>query len=283
MKNKSLAILGLGSALLSSQVHAAKFEVEGDYLSSDVVDVIDITGLRIGGKFYFKPLKSGRGPLEEAAFLQKSSHLKAEYYSIDWDFPDGSPISQTQSTFTLGGAFIHNDWLVGGSYQTNSNEIDSPDPEDNDVTVDVLTITGGRYIDDNWLASFSLVHYDFESDTETGMALETKRFIPLNSGLAVSVSGKFSHVDEISAFSISGDLYINKQISVGLSIHENLINGTDGDTDEEITGASIRAQYFINDKASVKLSYTDNESFFDALTNFTFFEPTLTVSGKYRF
>lgn len=283
MKNNYLTIIGLGSLLISTQTVAYQAEVELDYLDSevDIVDIVDISGFRGAGTFYLQSIKSGNAPYAELAFTQRANYVELEYYTINWDAPG---LSQANKSFAVKGAYNLRDWFFSGLYKSLSTDSDAF--PDEDPSMNKLELTAGRYIAPDWLVSLSLVNWSFDDNDdgdETGFRLESKRFVRLPSGQSFSLAGKYFQIDELSEITLAGDFYLDKQLSIGASVFYLALDDEGIGDDETETGFSARAQYYFNDRFSAKLSYRDYFSLFSTLNEFSFFEPTWTISSSYRF
>lgn len=234
-------MLGTAIAVLASSVATAQdyqFEVGVGYVDGDNGG-LDYDGYGINARAHLDKVDTSKGPLNEAAFLDKSSFIDLTWATAEADFPGAESID----TIGLSGRFV-----------TEGNVIIEAAYVDIDGDETIMNIGAGTYLNDNMDVVFSYQTYD-ESDENSlnGRlhainALEGETSLAYDLGLTYILDDGF---DE-SAYGISAgaDYYLNKALSFGAGL--SLVKYDNGDT----SAFDVRANYFVTPVIGLGLSYT---------------------------
>jgi len=219
------------SALVTSLAVGAdeyQFDVSGsiDRTNSDYFS--DDTGVGIGIQFHFVPVDTSKGPLAEAAFINKSSNIYAVQYSHD--LPD--------SDFTLlgGEVYIPNTMFYLGmdyAYFPGTGGETAWGIKAGVTPIDGLLVTTSFYED-----------VDYEPN------LTAKYLLPLNNGNTLVLNGNFEQSDDFGDTVRAGlDYYFSRNTGLGFNI-------TDFDGNQE---NEIHITHFFTEDAYAGLSYADDD------------------------
>lgn len=236
---------GLTVSLLAASIANAsdyQFDVAGLIANTDS-DFGDATTLGVGIEFHFVPVDTSKGPLAEAAFINKSSNISAiQLWQESDDF-------DSDATIVSGELYIPNTMFYVGvdyAYLNGNNDEDS------------WTLTAGVTPIENLLVTTS---YNEDVDYEPNVA--AKYLFALSNGATLVANGKFESVDNGDDTIGAGlDYYFNRYTGVGFNI-------TDSNGNQE---TEIHIRHFFLDDAYAGLSYADND-----------FADTIAISGGFRF
>lgn len=237
-------------SVLAFSVFACSFAQANDY-QFDVSGVIantdagaeDTTTLGIGIEFHFIPVDTSKGPLAEAAFINKSSNIYAWQSHSESDGPD------FDST-TLGGElYIPNTmFYLGLDYNYVSD----------DGSEDSWTIHAGVTPIENLLVTTS---YNEDADYDPNLA--AKYLLPLSNGATLVANARAALIEDAEDTIGAGlDYYFNRYTGVGFNVTDYA-----GGNETE-----VHIRHFFLDDAYVGLSYADND-----------FADTIALSGGFRF
>ncbi|MFT7374113.1 MAG: hypothetical protein ACI9T9_002818 [Oleiphilaceae bacterium] len=243
MKLKTLSA-AIALSLASSAAFSGSYiaEVSGAY--ADFEGDADAVGLM--GEFFFAPVNTDGHPLKEAAFLEQASSAELFYVS-------GSASSVDLTITTLGVNFYIPDtiFFAGAAVARTTLEVGSSDDSENDwgLTAGVAPIVGllvtTEYFDE--------AGYDFN--------LQAKYVKALKGETAFNVEASFQDADVDNIYTISGDYFFNKQVSLGANI-----------VSADETGYGIQGKFFATNEFSIGAEYFTVD---DA--------DTIAVEAAYRF
>ena len=219
--------------LISGVAHA-DFTTE---LNASVLKADDLKVFGLGGSYYFDRVNTNKGPLAEAAFLDKQSSVDAVFTRFDYD---GNNL---------------NAWALAGTYvvQGSGLYLNASVAHLNGYSEDIYGFGGGYY-----LSRDLTVYVDTEFDEDLnylGMSLGSKKLFDLGSERYVSLQGVYNNPDEgDDSFALSSDFYLNRALSVGFG-YEWADKFSDGIS-------SVRSQWFVNKQfaVSAEVSYADYDS-----------------------
>lgn len=268
-----LVLAMAASPLCASAVHASepfRWEVGGDYLAREVdlavpvfdgngglIDVIEqdfnVDLLALGAQWFLAPVRTDRGPLERAAFLDRASSLSATYVRSDVDGDFG----EDANAVGIGGRFqFDSDWFVAGGFVSSDG-----DAIGTDVEATVLEASVGRYFGESTTLSlavtreeveFSGLDFDFDDDfTFYELDLEHVGDLGLGWQFAVDASiivpeGEF---DE-AGLGLAVTLYPNRNLGFGLDLTSEIEDASD-----RPQGYSVFGRWFVNEAWSVSARY----------------------------
>lgn len=229
------AILGAAIAAIASTGAFAEdyqFEIGAGYISGDDGG-LDYDGFVFNGEFHLDTVDTSKGPLAEAAFLDKSSHIALTYSSTEDDF-DGAEAEDTA--------------ILSGRYVASGNLIVEASYTDFDGDDTLMGIGVGTYLSDTMDVVVSYSTFDEADASSIDANLHSVN--SLGGGAAFAYDLGLSYLDvgsetghEIRA---GGDYYFNNAFSVGASIELESI----GDFDSSYT--TLEATYFV--APSIELS-----------------------------
>ena len=243
----ALALLTIGtqSAFAYDVELAASVAVgEVEIGSSDA----DTTAYGFGGEYYFGGVDDSKGPLAEAAFVDRSSSIFAAYSYAEFDF-DGGEVDTDQYSF--GGRYVDKDsgWFVGGAYTIS---------ETDDIDVDTYGIRFGRYIADYTTLALSYEISDSDGSDSDDIGIDIEHIEELSGERFLSLDIQFLYTDPDigdELFTTSGSLtyYINRNLGFGGSL-----SATDADEVNE-NSYSLFVTWFpsTNFELSAAYSMTD--------------------------
>ena len=126
MGEESMKKLAIASALLSTiamtgtAAHAYQAEVGGSYTYADWDDYDATHNFGVDGTYYFNPVQIRNSPLNEAAFLDRASNVKANV-----EYADNDGIKDTQYGAGLEYYIPNSDFYVSGRVARNELEVDN--------------------------------------------------------------------------------------------------------------------------------------------------------------
>tara|TARA_R100001377_G_scaffold83372_1_gene64776 strand:- start:356 stop:1231 length:876 start_codon:yes stop_codon:yes gene_type:complete len=269
MNHLALCIL---LATTSSVVTAENYSVETgiSFTTKDYFDQ-DINASLLDATYYFNHIDDSKGPLAEAAFLNKSSELSLKYGYASQEF------LENYTTWGLGGRYISDTGLIvaidytnkGITYITGEEHIiDSGYLEVGAYITDVSTLTlsyssnqNDKIDEDGIISNTASIRYNhlFLMENDTSIKFNARY------GYTTYRNDKYSD-DDFDILDLSGDYYFNHQLSVGLDFMTFKTTH-----DEAAIKYGIKSSYFINNKVSFSgaWSLTDIEDISEDVTSFS--------------
>lgn len=219
MKFKSLALAT--AFAFSSGFAVADYQSE---LSANYTDVENGDGaFGIRGEMHFSPVQTRNHPLEEAAFLERSTNVYAEANN-DFD------------SLTVGGELYVPDTMFYIGARVNRNDSGADDETTAYATLGLTPIDGLRVT-----TEFNEDGYDAN--------LSAKYVTSLGGGNFVNLEGTFADGDADDYLSLGADFYFDRTFSVGAGYAD--IYGVDAFT--------LRTEKFFNEEVSGNLAFTDTD------------------------
>ncbi len=222
MKKLSLTTAVLAS-VFTMGANAYQAEVGGTlaYIDADG----GVLGVAADGTYYFAPVQTKNGPLNEAGFLNRASNVKA---AISYD--DASK----DTAFGAGVEYFvpNTDFYLGAKLGTDGDNTTTYDAE-----VGYLPVS-------NFLIAVGIAGTDVDGGSnDTDPSLRAK-YVTNFGGYDVNLEGGLTFADD-TAYALGGDVYLDKTFSVGLGYSDSGIDGEDG-------VFSIRAKKFFTEQISVE-------------------------------
>ncbi|MDX1696243.1 MAG: putative porin [Ketobacteraceae bacterium] len=253
---KLVTNVGLLAAMTAPLAYADSYqtEVSLSYGQSER-DPIETDSYNVTGIAHFKTVDTKEHPLEEAAFLERSSYVELGYTHDDTD--DGTDDDNKDNTFNMG---VHLN--TGERYFIDLDLIKS-NMENADLFGAGLGF--GAYVQDNITVDVSYLDLTFEPDggskvTGAGYGVSGRGVFELGGQQAIAVEGGFtvidfdSGVDNQEIFSVEGRYYFLRTTHVGLGY-----SMTSSD-DEDVDGFTLEAQHFITPIIAVGASFGQESS-----------------------
>lgn len=272
--------IGLATAVLLAMTgaHAYQFELQGQ---SEHLDVNGYDKSYTGqgqGTVYFKDVDASKGPLAEAAFLNKASNVQLGYHYNKLEADNGGPHTQTQAYgakaegyYTLpalpavpmygSASYSHTQWKnKSTNYKDNGDryalEIGAM-PADNFLVAVGYTSVANPYALDNFKAFNNGVITaqneasvsNLRKDAFTARAKYVGNIDNTNMAFGFEVDSVFA--DSKAAYGLATDLYLTPKLSVGATFADTSSYNSGYD---HIWGGNVN--YFITPAVSLGATYT---------------------------
>jgi hypothetical protein len=261
MKNLALSVLlAATTTIVSAETYNVESEISfttKDYFGQDIdSSLLDVT-------YYFKDIDNSKGPLAEAAFLNKNSEVSVKYGKASQEYLDN------YTTWGLAGRYVADTgFLIGFNYLNKGISpiygeeaiIDTGYLEVGGYLSDVSTLTlsvsdnqKDVFGEDNIISNTLGIRYNhlFLMGSDTS--------IKLNSRLAYNIyqDDKYSS-DDFYIIDLGADYYFNRQLSAGVEFMK-----FETSTGNSAQKYGIKSIYFITDTVSVSggWSFTDVKDF----------------------
>lgn len=272
------SLLALSLAVLASPSFAYNTQLDGGFTYFDNDDdITDSEGqLDLKGTYYFEPVQSKSGPLNEAAFLGHNSNVYAKYTYNYWDsktYNDGIDnfSSELDAHHFAGGLeyFYQQFYLNGeiGFGRFKSETKISGDTYKFDYDATTYKALVGYMPLNNLLLAVGVDGFKADdSDDETNFAVKAKYVTQIGQAgqsLNLEADGTFGDTDDIT---IGADYYLNNAFSVGAAY--NLKD----DGEDDVDFFSIRSKYFINPSFAIggAIGFGDDIQTYNANATFRF-------------
>ncbi|TXJ10119.1 MAG: putative porin [Acinetobacter sp.] len=242
MKKLSLATAVLTS-VFAMGANAYQAEIGGTLGYIDAGDGVTVVG--VDGTYYFAPVQTKNGPLNEAAFLNRASNIHGAL-SYD-DLSENTAVAAGVEYFVPNSDFyLHADLGTDGE----------------DVTTYAAEV--GYLPVSNFLVAVGIAGADVDGGSNESDPTLRAKYVTNLGGFDVNLEGDLVFGDD-TAFGLGGDVYLDKTFSVGAGYADDGVSGTDG-------VFSIRAKKFFTQQVSLEA----NIDFVDDANAFG-------VRGAYRF
>lgn len=225
--------------------HAYQGEIGGTIAVVDPDHGDTSTGFGVDGTYYFNPVQVKNNPLNEAAFLNRSSNLNGQVSYIDYDFYD-------ITAFNVGLEYFipNSDFYLNGNIGQTKREADHV----KDLDTTIYSAEVGYLPVSGLLIAAGLLGYDNDYGDDIDPTLRAK-YVTQVGAYDMNFEGGASFGD-IDAYSFGADLYLDKTLSVGLGF---------SDTDEKDADVfTIRAKKFFTQQASLEtaINFADDGNVF---------------------
>lgn len=263
VKLKKLSI-AVSSALLATSVQAYQFEagfsVNSIGLDEDVQNrEVTSDSVVIAGVYHFEDVSTDKGPLQEAAFLDKSSFIGLAYDDGETENENKTNKTKTtadQTELVIGARQVISDFLI--LEQAYSQE------EDNKKDSSTLVIGVGGYLDDSQeLVGSIAVHSEDDKANKaqefTEYGLRYKSIFPVGD-MQLQTLSSFSYAQfddaadsEQFTSSIGAELYITNQLAVSAQIAwvNKYSDTATVDVEDKTTLFGAGVSYFVNESFEI--------------------------------
>ncbi len=235
---------------LSAMAGDYQFEANAYYAETETGD-LDTDLAAASFSYYFNRVDDSKGPLAEAAFINKASSVTVSYAEADSDLAAGGTADSDAYGFGVEYVVPESNTIIGLRYAEG---------ESNDEDADQLGITVGKYLSDKVSFTVDIDYLEFDLDNEErdnygfnfhylSDQSENKR-LGLDIGLLRSeTSSDTNGDDDFNSVYALGTIYITDQL--GISAGWEVSNGGEdkGDT------VSVSTKYFINSNIALELGY----------------------------
>ncbi|MEJ2444251.1 MAG: putative porin [Exilibacterium sp.] len=263
-------VLATVIALLTASVSYAEtyqVELEGGYTSieSDFDDIDlepDGDGWELGATYYFSPVNTDKGPLAEAAFLDRASEVSIGYSDSEVDLLGGK---LETDAYLFGGRFvdISSGWTFSANYTAVEDDILVQQGQNLfalDTEIDIWALSVGKYIGEGTEVYLSYANRDVDLDVNEDSdtySLGIKHVATLSGQMYYAVDASVDFVDEGSddgeVWNGAFTLYPLNHLGVGVSI-----SYADFDVDNTET-YSVFGRWFVTQQLALSLSYDMEE------------------------
>lgn len=210
--------LAMASALLSAMAftataaHAYQAEVGGSYTYNDPDDFDATHQFGVDGTYYFNPVQTRNSPLNEAAFLDRASNVKAH---VDYANNDG--VKNSEYGAGLEYYVPNSDFYVSGRIGRDELEIKDT-PVDNKVTTYGAEV--GYLPAPGLLLAVGVTGYDVKDGDDGADPTVRAKYVTKVGQYDANFEafGAFGDLDE---YKVRGDLYLDKTLSVGADYYNN--------------------------------------------------------------
>jgi hypothetical protein len=232
--------LGTAIVLLSSSVVYAQdyqFEVGAQYNTGDLSD-LDYDGYGFNAQLHLDKVDTSKGPLNESAFLDKSSFANLAWTTITVDVPFFG--DQTADESSIGGRFVTDKNII--------LEANYTDLEDDTF----YSVGAGTYISDmmDVVATYQAAD---KAETST-FSLDLHGLSPLKGVTAVAFDAGLAYIDNDGdsayEFNAGADYYLNNALSIGAGVA--FLTADDYDS----SAFGVRAAYFVTPIARLGVAFT---------------------------
>jgi hypothetical protein len=251
MFKKTALVASIGLALSVTAQADYQWELGTDYATGDIeigsFDA-DLDVFSVYGTYFLDTVDTSKGPLAEAAFLDRASSVQVDYSNGEFDGIFGDVDVEG---YGIEGRYVFDQsgWLVDFGYR--QDEFDNDD-------IETFSIGAGKYIAENTalVVSYANTEDDFDVDSDAyGVNLE--HLWSLEQG-AIKLDAGYTFVDpdqgdEVNVFSVDGTYYVNNSLGFGVSYA--LADSDDTDLEDW----SLYSEWFINEQVAVSLAYTESE------------------------
>lgn len=260
MFKKTALVAGIGLAISATAQADYRWEAGGAITGGDV------SSLGVDGTFYLDRVDDTKGPLGEAAFIDRASSISLGYTDGETDSDDTPDLDISRFAADSRLVFGDGGWIVDLGYEYGEPELaDGPNPLDTEVTV--ASIGFGKYLFENTTLSVSYIYTDVEVDVDGGSTFEgdvdsyradVDHLFQWGDGAGLKVHAAYGFVDvenndDIDIYEIDGTWYICRDLGIGAAYR---LTDDDG---LELEEYGVSAEYFITEQVAVTVSYFEGE------------------------
>ncbi len=252
MLNKTATAAGLFLAVALPAHAEFRWELGAGYQSGEVeagASDADIDIANIDGSWFFSSVNTEKGPLSEAAFLDRASRVDLNFQDGELD---GDAGDADISSYGIGSRWVFDKdsgWLVEASYTYSEVE---------DFETDTFSIGGGKYVLENTLVLLSYSYADpDEGDEIDSYSVEVEHLQELPAG-ALKLEGVYTYAD--SDDSSDADIWLGtvtyypvNQLGVGGSWERSISGGSSDNW-------SVFAEWFVTESIALSIEYQDTET-----------------------
>lgn len=235
MKKLAIASALLSALAMSGTANAYQAEVGGSYTYTDWDDFDGTHNFGVDGTYYFNPVQTRNAPLNEAAFLDRASNVKAKV-----DYGDNNGVKNTE--YGIGAEYYvpNSDFYLSGDVGQDQLKVKHTDI-DNRVTTYAAEI--GYLPAPGLLVALGVKGYDAKhGDDGADPTIRAKYVTQMGQhDVNLEAYGAFGDLDE---YRVRGDYYLDKTLSVGADYYNNDLTNHDE--------FGLSAKKFLNQQVSVE-------------------------------
>lgn len=270
-------LLATSSSLTTAETY--NFEADITYTSKDYFGT-DIDASLLDVTYYFTPIDNSKEPLAEAAFLNKSSEISAQYGQISQEY------LVNNVSLGLAGRYVTDAGVIIGlgyaNKSFNERETAAITGNGTEKFVDSGYIEIGTYLTDTSAFTVSYSGNLNRTTDENGqdnifsntVSLRYNHLFLMSGDTSIKLNTRFGYTmysddeysdDDTGILDVNGDYYFNREFSVGLGLTTYQTSYSDA-----VFRYTVASNYFLTDNVSIYGSYS--------LTNVDFNTDDGTVS-----
>ncbi len=273
------SLLALMLTTIAGSTFAYNAQLDGGFTYIDIDDdAIDSAGqLDAKGTFYFEPVQTKNGPLNEAAFLGHNSNVYGKY---SYNYTDSNTYYVAGEKFSAetdihsiaaGIEYYYEQFYLSGEIGFAQNNVEvtaAGDSSDEDYDVTTYHALVGFMPINNLLLAVGVNGYqgDDSEDDDAAFAVKAKYVTPIGQNgqyLNLEADGAFGDFDAVT---IGADYYFDQAFSIGTAYH------LQDDGEDDVDFFSVRSKYFINNNVAVggEVGFGDDVQTFNVNATFRF-------------
>ncbi|PUA27289.1 MAG: hypothetical protein B0W54_11855 [Cellvibrio sp. 79] len=255
----AVAIFSLTPLAFSSTYQT---EIDLRYLEVDLASPYEDSQFHLEGTRYFEPVDTSNLPFYEAAFLRKASSFSLSLIDNDSDFGDSDRNYKRRSA-EINYYIPDSLFFVGASIHQAKTDYRyyAYIPDYGNYEVNDESDWRSRWVGRLGIAPVDglLVWSEFTEGVKVSdyWNLNAKYVKPLQNNKAIGVESTFeTSSSNYWRTNLIADYYFSQSLSIGagFSYYES-----DNDYSEDARSHIVRSRYFLTEKISLNLSYTDGE------------------------
>mgnify|MGYP003588270202 CR=1 FL=1 len=235
MKKLAIASALLSALAISGTANAYQAEVGGSYTYTDPDDFNGTHNFGVDGTYYFNPVQTRNAPLNEAAFLDRASNVKAQA-----NYGKNSGVKNTE--YGVGAEYYvpNSDFYLSGDVARSEYTVDHTNI-DSKVTTYAAEV--GYLPAPGLLVALGVKGYDAKhGDNGADPTIRAKYVTQMGQhDVNLEAYGAFGDLDE---YRVRGDYYLDKTLSVGADYYNNDLTNRDE--------FGLSAKKFLNQQVSVE-------------------------------
>lgn len=256
------------SSALASPPAADHYRFEGifNFANTETDNSVDLQSVSAGFKVFVEPVNYTRGPLAEAAFLDRGTFFHAEIGKAEIDFTGFGNVPVNLEGELLRIAVFYADKarpVVAGI------TIDTVDADDKrtDYRLDIIRYNLGYYLNRHSLASLTVTDTNNEITANnivlinrdaTDYRIAWKNLLSLEAMQFIGLDFSVAKIDTVNnnenwQYHIAGNYYPDRTSDIGLLVSRN--TGDNKQIEGQVT--EINATKYLTSFSSVSLSYKD--------------------------
>ncbi len=276
MKKNTLAYIVSGVAMaMAASAHSYQWELGARYTEGDIDTVIDADteNLAAQATYYLSDVDTGRGPLAEAAFLDRASSVSIGLSDGETDSDDIDVDADTDGYFLSAHAVSDTGWYANLGYSEAETDI-----ADIELETEILGGGFGYYIAENATLALNYAQIEYSSDDlDEDLEIDTfsldyKLVVPGDVSYAIDASivrsepdiddadHEIGHVLGVTIYPTNnigfGATYASDVLDYGITNLEAAVEAAD---EVDIDAVTVHASWFINESFSIGAAYTDGE------------------------
>jgi hypothetical protein len=262
MFKKTAIIAGIGLALSATAQADYDFEVGAQVALGSVDTKIkqsrnsnesnseDSTIGRIGGRYFFNPVDTSKGPLGEAEFLDHASYFGLNYNYAELDLASGGDADGDHYGADMRYVAEGPGWKLSGVIVDLAYERLEP----GDQEIDRYGLGLGYYLTPTTTAvvNYRKTNVNNGGDVDS-YKLDLESFFALNNGgIQVRASGGktvVSGLDDPTVWTLGGTWYLGNNWGIGADFGKDDVSGFETDL------AEVNVEWFITESFAVDLAY----------------------------